>query len=106
VGAAAWGAPVAIGAAYPPDFYVPSAVELRQATLRLGEASRFEERACTVAVAPTPLVCTNRLAPTTDAWGPWRVAHGLFAALDLAQDQARCAEILSAWQPEDFTRVW
>jgi len=39
VGAAVWGAPVAIGSAYPPDFYVPSAAELRQATLRLQEGA-------------------------------------------------------------------
>lgn len=106
VGAAAWGAPLAIGAAFAPDFYVPSAGELRQATLRLGEATRFEERACTAAVAPTPLVCAERVDRASDEWGHWRFAHGLFAALDLAQDRARGAEILADWQPEDFTRVW
>lgn len=106
VGAVAWGAPVVIGSVYPPDFYVPSAVELRQATLRLGEAPRYEERACTVAVAPTPLVCTHRFDRDSSEWGHWRFAHGLFAALDLAQDQARGAEILEDWNPKDFTRVW
>jgi hypothetical protein len=106
VGAAVWGAPLAIGAAYPPDFYVPSAAELRQATLRLGEASRFEERTCTVAVAPTPLMCTERFRRESDEWGHWRFTHGLFAALDLAQDRARGAEILADWEPKDFTRVW
>ncbi len=106
VGAAAWGAPVAIGGAYPPDFYVPSAVDLRQATLRLGEATRFEERASTVAVAPTPLACAERVERPSDAWGHWRFAPGLFAALDLAQDRARGTEILADWQPEDFARVW
>ena len=106
VGAAAWGAPMAIGASYPPDFYVPSAAELRQATLRLGEASRFEERACTVAVAPTPLVCVTRFDRASREWGHWRFAHGLITALDLAQDRARGAEILADWDPEDFARVW
>lgn len=106
VGAVTWGAPVVIGSAYPPDFYVPSAVELRQATLRLGEAPRFEDRACTVSVAPTPLVCTERFDRHSREWGHWRFAHGLFAALDLAQDQARGAEILADWNPDDFTRVW
>ncbi len=106
VGAVAWGAPVVIGSAYPPDFYVPSAVELRQATLRLGEAPRYEDRACTVAVAPTPLVCARRFDRDSSEWGGWRFAHGLFAALDLARDQARGAEILDDWKPEDFTRVW
>lgn len=106
LGAAAWGAPVAIGSGYPPDFYVPSVADLRQATLRLGEASRFDERACTVAVAATPLVCANRFDRPVDPWGHFSVAHGLFAALDLAQDQARGGEILSDWKPGEFTRVW
>lgn len=106
VGAVVWGAPMAIGGAYPLDFYVPSAVELRQATLRLGEAARSEDRACTVAVAPTPLVCASRDDRETSEWGHWRFAHGLFAALDLAQDQARGGEILAEWDPKDFTRVW
>lgn len=106
VGAAAWGAPLAIGGAYPPDFYLPTTAELRQATLRLGVASRFDERACTVAVAPTPLVCVGHFDRGSNEWGPWRFAHGLFAALDLAQDRARGAEILGDWDPRDFTRVW
>lgn len=106
VGAAAWGAPVVIGSAYPPDFYVPSAVELRQAQLRLGEAPRYEDRACTVAVAPTPVVCAQRFDRDSNEWGHWRFAHGLFAALDLAQDRARGAEILADWHPKEFVRVW
>lgn len=106
VGAVAWGAPTAIGGAYPPDFYVPSSAVLRQATLRLGQAARFEDRACTVAVAPTPLVCAERFDRQSSEWGHWRFAHGLFAALDLAQDRSRGAEILADWNPKDFTRVW
>lgn len=106
VGAAAWGAPMVIGSTYPPDFYVPSAAELRQATLRLDEASRFEDRACTVAVAPTPLVCADRYDRESNDWGRWRFAHGLIAALDVAQDRARGAEILADWDPKDFIRVW
>jgi hypothetical protein len=106
VGALVWGAPVAVRSAYPPDFYVPSMAQLRQTTLRLGEAHRFEDRTCTVAVAPTPLVCADRFDRASSEWGHWRFAHGLFAALDLAQDRARGAEILADWNPEDFTRVW
>lgn len=106
VGAVAWGAPTAIGSAFPPDFYVPSAALLRQATLRLGEAPRFEERRCTVALAPTPLVCAERVDLESSQWGTWRFAHGLYAALDLAQDRARGAEILDGWNPRAFTRVW
>ena len=106
VGAGGGGAPVVIGSAYPPDFYVPSAGELRQAALRLGEAPRFEDRACTVAVAPTPLVCAQRFDRDSSEGGHWRFAHGLFAALDLARDRARGAEILADWNPKDFTGVW
>lgn len=106
VGAAAWGAPVTMGSGYPPDFYVPSAAVLRQASLRLGQATRFEDRACTVALAPTPLVCTERHDRESSEWGQWRFAHGLFAALDLAQDRSRGIEILADWNPKDFTRVW
>ena len=106
IGAVAWGAPLVIGSEYPPDFYVPTTAELRQATLRLGEAARFEDRACTVAVAPTPLACVERFERQSSEWGRWRFARGLFAALDLAQDRARGAEILESWNPKDFTRVW
>jgi hypothetical protein len=93
-----------VGSNYPPDFYVPTTGELRQATLRLGEVPRFADRACTVAVAPTPLVCVGRFL-RSDQWGPWSFAHGLFAALDLAQDRARGAEILESWNPTEFARV-
>lgn len=106
LGAAVCGAPVVVRSDFPPDFYVPSAAELRQAMHRLGEAPRFEERACTVAVAPTPLVCSERFDRESNEWGPWRFAHGLFAALDLAQDRARGTEILADWEPKDFARVW
>lgn len=106
LGAAACGAPVVIGSTYPPDFYVASEADLRRAVHRIGKADRFEERACTVATPPTPLVCFETFERSGDAWGPWRFAHGLVAALDLAQDRSRGAEILDDWNPEDFTRVW
>jgi hypothetical protein len=61
--------------------------------------------ACTIAVAPTPLICVDRL-PRSDQWGQWSFAHGLFAALDLAQDRARGAEILESWNPKEFARIW
>ncbi|MFN8104973.1 MAG: hypothetical protein U0U69_10975 [Acidimicrobiia bacterium] len=51
-------------------------------------------------------MCAERVDRASDEWGHWRFAHGLFAALDLAQDRARGTEILADWQPEDFTRVW
>jgi len=106
VGAVAWGAPLVIRADEPPDFYVPSQVALRRAMASLGRAPSFEERACTIAVAPTPLACLDRTQLATDRWGPWRFAPGIVAALDLAVDRTRGAEVLEAWAPEDFARVW
>ena len=59
-----------------------------------------------VAVAPTPLVGGERFGRTSEDWGRWRFAHGLFAALDLAQDRARSTEVLAGWEPKEFARVW
>lgn len=106
LGALAWGAPLVAGAEYPPDFYVPSATDLRRAELRLDIAPRFEQRACTVTVAPTPIVCRERYGRPNPDSDTWPFAHVLFAALDLAQDQGRGAEALQEWNPVEFTRVW
>ncbi len=103
LGAAAWGAPIAIGVDAPPDLYVPDAAVLRRAVRRLGPAERFEERSCTVAVAPCALVCAERLRRTTPSWP---VAHPVFTALDLARDRTRGAEILDAWDPVEVPRAW
>jgi hypothetical protein len=54
----------------------------------------------------TPLVCVERFDRESNEWGHSRMAHGLFTALDLAQDRARGSEILANWQPENCTRVW
>jgi hypothetical protein len=97
---------MAIGKDYPPDFYVPSEVQLRQASITFGEAPRFEGRACTVAVAPTPLVCNERSERSSSAQPDFPLAHPLFTALDLAGDRSRGAEILDEWEPEGFARVW
>lgn len=106
VGAQAWGAPAMVAGTYPPDFYVASPTIVRQAIRRLGHADRFDDRACTVAVAPTPLVCVKRFHRPMAPENRWPYAHGLFAALDLAQDKARGVEILESWDPKDLTRVW
>lgn len=85
-----------------PTLWVPSLVDLRRAERYLGPAS-WDDRAATLLVAPTPLVCQNRHAP-----GPsgWPLAHPVFAALDLAQDRGRGREVLGGWQPEGIRVVW
>ncbi|MCZ7525602.1 MAG: transcriptional regulator [Acidimicrobiia bacterium] len=103
--AAAWGAPVVAPGGYPPDFYLPGSESLRRAVVVLGEASSFEERGATVAVAPLPAVTV----PRYDRGVEWLVAHPLFVAFDLARDPSRGREILDGWEPDEpggFRRVW
>jgi hypothetical protein len=109
VAAAAWSAPVVVGSDAPPDFYVPSERDLRAAQGELRVAHTVDERACTVAVAPTVFVVRPRYAagslamPSVD----WPVVHPLFVALDLSLDRARGVEILRDWTPPaPFKRVW
>jgi len=109
VAAAAWGAPVVVGSAAPPDFYVPSTRDLRSAQRELPTARTAEERRCTVAVAPTALVVRPRYDATSmsTSWLHWPVVHPLFVALDLSLDRARGTEILQDWDvPEPFRKVW
>jgi hypothetical protein len=107
--AAAWSAPVVVASGAPPDFYVPNENEARAAGRELHAVVNPDERACTVAVAPTILVVRPRNTPTAMAtsWLEWPIVHPLFAALDLAQDRARGVEILEDWTPPaPFARVW
>lgn len=107
--AAAWSAPVVVGSGAPPDFYVPTETEARAARRELHGTVQGDQRACTVAVAPTPLVVRPRYPANAMAtsWLAWPIVHPLFAALDLAQDRARGVEILEGWTPPaPFTRVW
>jgi len=109
VGAAAWSAPVVVASGAPPDFYVPSERDLRAAQRELRTAHTIDERACTVAVAPTVLVVCPRYeaASLATPWLEWPVAHPLFVALDLSLDRARGVEILGDWNPPaPFKRVW
>lgn len=109
IAAAAWSAPVVVGSAAPPDFYVADEAELRAARRELGDASSADTAGCTLAVAPTRLVVCPRFAANamTTSWLHWPIVHPLFAALDLAQDRARGVEILEGWTPPaPFTRVW
>lgn len=109
VAAAAWGAPVVVASGAPPDFYVPNERDLRSARRELPAARAAEERRCTVAVAPTPLVVRPRYDATSmgTSWLHWPVVHPLFVALDLALDRARGTEILQDWEvPAPFRKVW
>jgi hypothetical protein len=107
VGAAASGARIVVSSGAPPDFYVPSEAVLRRAARRLDRCS-YDERAATVAVAPSALVALERFDAASFAtpWLHWPVAHPVVIALDLAKDLARGREILEDWTPEGFRRVW
>jgi len=105
--AAAWGAPVVIDSNYPPDFYVPSSQVAANARALLG-TSEFGRHACTVAVAPSPLVCRYRVGLGRPLNTEWPAPAAVVAALDLFADPGRGREILNDWIPdgEDFVRVW
>jgi hypothetical protein len=107
VAAAALGAPIVVGSAAQPDFYVPTRALLSRAVHVLG-SSDLEDRSATVAVAPSPLVTRMRRNPESMSapWLIWPLAHPVVVALDLAQDQARGREILSDWEPGGALRVW
>jgi hypothetical protein len=97
-----YGAPVAVGSAYPPDFAVPDKWTLDRAKRLLGAADATAYGA-TVRVARVPWVCTRRVEHGDE----WPLAHPLFVALDLAADPGRGREVLDAWTPpEPWRRVW
>ena len=106
VAAAYYGAPVAMRADHPLDFYVPDRSTLRRAVHLLGPAPSSAQRAGQVRVAPVPAVCERR----RDGAGlstEWPLAHPLFVALDLAQDPGRGREILRDWDSNELVqRVW
>lgn len=104
LGAQALGMPVVLSADYPPDFYVPTIIAFQRAQHFLGIAEQVEERACTVAVAPVPLVCRWRSEVTYDQW---KVASHVVVALDLATEPSRGRETLERWNPpQGIVRVW
>ena len=109
VAAAAWGAPLAVGSASPPDLYVPAMRDLRQATRKLGAAS-WADRAATVSctgIAAVTSERTMRHQPLATPWLHWPLAHPVVVALDLAQDRSRGVEILEGWKsPDGYRRVW
>ena len=103
--AAAYGAPVAFRTGQLYDFYVPDQVTIRRAATLLGSAHSAADARCAVRVAPVPAVCRNRVLVESSPI-PWPLAHPLFVALDLAQDVGRGREILDAWTPRGWPRVW
>ena len=106
--AAAWGAPVILDSTAPPDFYVPNRIAVAQALALFGEAS-FGHHACTVALAPAPMVCRRRYDRAAQVDQVWFAPAPVVAALDLASDPARGRETLEAWSqvlPTEVARVW
>lgn len=107
--AVAWGAPIAASQDWPPDFLVPSPEQAMRAKRVLGAAPDWQTRACTIALSPVRQAILQRYEPLTSpavAGAPWRLAHPVAVALNLAQDKARGAEVLVDWQADGFRRVW
>lgn len=105
-GAVALGAPIAVRADQPLDFFVPDQAIVRRAQKVLGVASVYEQALCVLRVAPVPAVCVERVEPERGFY-EWPTAHPLFVALDLAQDAGRGREVLESWTPaKDRARVW
>lgn len=105
VAAAVYAAPMAVRSDQVLDFYVPDVGVLRRAERLLGAASSPAAAACAVRVAPVPAVCSHRVASPSSSF-PWPLAHPVAVALDLAQDRGRGREVLDAWTPVGWSRVW
>lgn len=106
VAAVALGAPVVAGSSAPPDLYLPDERSLSWLLGRSVVAPDWSQRAATVAVAPTPLVCDPRLRRTGDHWP---LAHPVVVALDLATDRGRGRTVVEEWEPDPASgviRVW
>lgn len=106
--AAAWGAPIVITSASPPDFYVMDYRTLSRARSLLGSAEHGQH-ACTVAVAPAPFVCRNRYDLSNRVDSEFLFPSPIVAALDLAIDPSRGRETLEMWSrdlPAEVRRVW
>lgn len=103
--AASYGAPIALRADQPLDFYVPDRSIIRRATTLLGAAASPRDARMTLRVAPVQAVVRRRV--DDPRLYEWPLAHPLFVALDLAQDHGRGREILDQWTPDGrWNRVW
>jgi len=104
--AGVWGAPVAVRADQPLDFFVPDENVARRARTLLGAARTAAEAACTIRVAPVPEICRRRYDSSRNQF-EWPLAHPVVVALDLAQDRGRGREIVADWQSSSWwVRVW
>ena len=101
--AVAFGAPMVSRSGQVLDFFVPDESVVRRATTLLGAAASASQAQATVRVAPVPAIVSQRVS---DESAEWPLAHPLFVALDLAQDLGRGREILDAWTPDGWARVW
>lgn len=101
--ATAYGAGVAARSDQVLDFFVPDESVVRRATTLLGSAASGSQARATVRVAPLPAIVAQRVSSDS---AQWPLAHPLFVALDLAQDVGRGREILDAWTPDGWARVW
>lgn len=99
----AFGAPLAFRSGQVLDFFVPDESVVRRATTLLGAAASASRARATVRVAPVPAIVSQRVS---DESAEWPLAHPLFVALDLAQGVGRGREILDAWTPDGWARVW
>jgi hypothetical protein len=100
IAAAELGAPV-VSTRGTPDLYVPGPVVVTIAARRHGVARDASVAAASIAVAPASAVTNETRDPVHQ---PWRLAHPVAVALDLAQDRARGREILADWTPPEH--VW
>ena len=104
--ASVYGAPVAVRAEAALEFLVPDGSVVRRAVTLLGAAGSPSQAAASVRVAPVPAAVERRVDLDVNPW-EWPLAHPLFVALELAQDEGRGRDILDAWTPgEPWTRVW
>lgn len=104
--AVAYGAPLAVRSAEALDFFVPDEAIARRAATLLRTSESPSQVGATVRVAPVPAVVRQRV-DLSGSGADWPLAHPLFVALDLAQDQGRGRGILDAWTPgEPWARVW
>ena len=104
--AVVYGAPLVVRSAETLDFFVPDEAIARRAATLLRTSETPSEVGATVRVAPVPAVVRQRVDLRGNG-AEWPLAHPLFVALDLAQDQGRGREILDAWTPDErWARVW
>jgi len=107
--AAAWGAPVAVSAGYPPELYCAQLAQVKAIVAGHRTRGPIDPVVARIAHTPTRLAHAELAtrAPVQPGGGRWPLAHPVVVALDLARDRARGREILDGWNPPvGCTRVW